>query len=139
MSATVEDALYTRLSGYSGLSALVGTRISPLKLTQNSTLPAVTFQRISANRVHAMGADPGIVTARYQVTSWGDGKDGADGYGDVKDVAVQVLAALSRYSGTVGTIQIDGIFFDDGSDNDVYDPETERVGVAQDFIVHYRE
>lgn len=135
---SIEDALYTRLSGYSALSALVGTRIGPLLLPQNQTFPAVTYQRIGdSERVRASGADPGIVATRFRFSCWGDGKDGADGYGDSKSVAAQVRAALNRYGATVGGVVIDQIFIE--GEYDDYEPTTEIYRTIVEVLVWHRE
>lgn len=135
--ATIDDHLYSRLANYAGLSALVGTRITPGLLNQGAALPAVTFRKISAPRIHQMGSDPGLVEARYEVNCWGDAEDNADGFGDIEDVGAQVVAALSRYSGTISSVVVDEIFLED--ENNVYEPSTKTWRRILDFIVHYRE
>lgn len=135
--ATIETALYSVLTADSNVTDLVSTRISPLLLKQGSTLPAVTYQIVSSVPEHAMGDDPGIWTTRVQLTSWGSAKDGADGYGDAVDVREQLKTTLSRYSGTVDGIRIDEIF-EDLEGPSLFDPESKRVGLPMDFIVHHR-
>ena len=135
--ATIDDHIYSRLVNYAGLLALVSTRINPGMLNQGDTLPAVTFRKISAPRIHQMGSDPGIVTARYEVNCWADAEDNADGFGSMAAVGVQVVAALSRYSGTIGGVVVDQIFLDD--EEDIYEPSTMTWRRILDFIVHYRE
>jgi hypothetical protein len=45
----IEEALRARLIGQSGLTALVSTRVYPLGLPQNPTLPAITYALVSDN------------------------------------------------------------------------------------------
>lgn len=125
---SLESELYSRLSGFSGLSDLVSTRIYPVKMPQNTALPAVVFQRITGTRQAAFGADTGDVLSRVQVdvfaTSYKDG---------VRAVADQVRQALERYSSaTISDIYIDNEFDD-------WDPETDIYRVTMDFRVWYKE
>jgi hypothetical protein len=130
----IHEALFSRLSGYAGLTALVGARIYPRLLPQNPTYPAVTYDRISAERQSAMGSDSGLVSGRWQVSSWGKT------YTDARDIAEQVRKALQRYRGTSSGTVIQDIFIE--SENDL-PPELvdgEAVfQIASDFIVWFVE
>ena len=95
---TIETALYSYLKDFAGLYALVSTRIYPLILPQNPTLPAVAYQQISGPRVHAMGNDPGITYPRYQFSCWGSTPASAAA------VAQQIRLAFENYSGTMGGV-----------------------------------
>lgn len=124
---TIEADLYTRLSGFAGLTALVSTRIYPLVIPQDGALPAVAYQRISAIRTSSMGEDDGIVRARFQVTVWDTTFD------SIRAVAEQIRQALQRYT----TSGIQAIYF--LNETDLYDPETLEYGSALDFEVCYEE
>ncbi len=91
---TVEATLYTQLSTYAGLTALVGTRISPPPAPVNAAYPLVTYQKIVSPRVHAMGVDPGLAESHFQVTVWGAS------FLDVVNVAEQVRKALQDFTNT---------------------------------------
>jgi hypothetical protein len=52
----IDDAMYSYLSTYAGLVALVSKRIYPIVMPLNVTLPAVSYQRISTERVHAFSS-----------------------------------------------------------------------------------
>jgi hypothetical protein len=91
---TIEEGIVYRLKNYSGLSALVGDRIYPLKLPQGVILPAVTYQRISTPRVitHDQGTG-GLAMPRFQFSAYDDG------YSSVKAVIKQIREALNGYKG----------------------------------------
>lgn len=127
---TVEADLYTRLSGFAGLSALVGTRIYPQTIPQASAMPAVSYHRVSTVRTSAMGSDVTIARARFQVDVW------TQDFDSTKAVARQVQAALQRYRGTA-TVEILACFF--LNEVDLYEPEPEIFHQALDFEVNYRE
>lgn len=130
--AVIEEALYTRLSTFAGLSALVGTRVYPAMAPQQPTFPLCTFQRISSMRVHAMGADVGLANPVVQVTAWGRT------YTESANVAGQVRAALQDYAATVGGVEIQRIFIDNETDLG-FDREGGAWGRAIDFSVWHRE
>jgi len=124
----IESTLFTRLSTFSGLTALVSTRIYPLIAPQGVTYPAVTYQRISTMpREVAMGSDPGIAFTRIQVTAWGET------YTSAKAIGEQIRLALERYR-TTGIFDTYII-----GENDLYDEEALKYGVAIDAEIAYSE
>lgn len=129
--ALLEQALVHALGDHGGLTALVGTGIYPLMVPQGAALPAVTYRRVSGERVHAMVDDPGLAYPRIQVDAWGAT------YASAKAVADQVIDCLQRWSGTVETVIVQDTYF--SGDMDIYDPETERWQVSMDFIVWHLE
>jgi hypothetical protein len=137
--ADIEAALYNIMQADAGLTALVSTRVSPAKKPQGTAYPAITFFQVSGPRVRAMPADSGDVRARFQVDSWGDGADEADGFGSAQSVKEQVRSALQRYSATEPTsgVVIHDIFLD----NELFEYEdvTELFHYIQDYLVLYRE
>lgn len=128
-----EASLKAYLAGYAGLSALRAGRIYPLILPQNPTLPAQTYQLISAPREYIHNADAGHTTrARVQIDNWGAS------YGDVKALATQTKAALDRFTGVMGGaggVRIIGVWLDD--ETDFYEPEPAQYRVSQDFLFEY--
>lgn len=91
----LHDALYSRLSNYAGLTALVGTRIWPIYRKQDSTLPAVVYQRIAVSPANAYEGSTGL-RVFVQVTVY------AETINDANAVAVQVKAAMAGWTGTTG-------------------------------------
>lgn len=140
--AVIGDALHARLKAHAGTYALVGSRIFPLRLPQgigseSLPYPAVRYQIIGAPRTHVMGQDTGEVHARVQVDCY------AEKYRDAHLVSAQVRAALSRWGGTAGGVNVEHIFLDDERDMDEptheFEGEKGLYRVMLDFIVHYAE
>jgi len=93
--AEVSQAVFTRLSTYSGLTALIGTRVYPSLAPQNPKTPYVTFQQIAGGvPTSVMGADNALTPTLFQIDAWGTS------YLVAHQVATQAQAALQRYSGT---------------------------------------
>lgn len=129
------EALYSRLSGYSALSALVSTRIYPDLAPAGAALPYVAYAQITEIPTRAGGGDASLTASVIQVTVWGSTPGSRD------TVAAQVLGALRSYSGTItsgdDTFVIQRIFFDNRNDSHEVDPETKlsTYGAQLDFTV----
>lgn len=128
---SVEKQLYTRLSTYTPLTAIVSNRIYPVKLPQNVTLPAVSYFRVSTDRHSAMGEDIADVTSRFQVSAWGQT------YTSVRSIADVVRAALERYSVNGADATIVTIFYI--NEQDLYEDDLQIYQLAMDFRIHYEE
>lgn len=127
---SVETVLKTRLDGYAGLSALIATRVYPNVLPQNVTLPAISYRRVTAERISAMGSDSGVVRARFQFDVW------AVSYADARAVTEQLRGALQRWRNASGTVIQDTFFL---NEIDLYEDETRVHHVAVDFEINYEE
>lgn len=127
---TIESVLYSRLTGFAGLSALVGSRVYPTKLKQDSDLPALVYWRVTAERPAAMARDSGIVFARFQVGSF------AKRFDDANDVRAQVRAALKRWSDP-GPPEVLDVFLQ--SEVDLFEDDTKTHHLADDYRIAYRE
>ena len=126
--AELEAVIFAQLST---LVTLVSTRIYPLILPQNPTLPAVTFQRIDGPRESALSAEMGLAHPRIQVDSWGKT------YASAKAVATQVRGALQRWSSeAVDPVVLDCLL---ESDEDGYEPDANIYRVRADYIIWHRE
>ncbi len=129
----IEEALYSYLSTYAGLAALVGTRIYPLVLPQNPTLPAITYQKVSRAGERAMSSpSPRVTRSRFQFSCWGTT------YGSVKDVAAQLKAALQDYQGLMGgTGGVTVLDADVANEQDIYEPEAFVYHLPVDVMIYH--
>lgn len=136
----IGQAIHARLKAHAGTSALVESRVYPLRLPEGPTYPAIRYQVIGAPRTHLMGdsADASIgVHSRVQVDCF------AETYAGVRAVAEQVRLALSRWSGTAGGVTVEVVFLDDERDLDeptlIHGGEQGVYRVMFDFIAHYED
>jgi hypothetical protein len=123
----IEETLFTRLSTFAGLAALVSTRIYPVIMPQGVTHPAVTYQKISAVRETAMGTDPGLVRTRFAINAWDTT------YASVKAVINQVRLAMERWRAT----GIQDCFIE--TEIDLYDDAARIHYTAMDVILIHTE
>lgn len=128
---SIDSAIYTRLSGFAGLAALVSTRIYPAPIPQSPTYPLVTYMQVSGVRGYVYGNQDGFVQGRWQVDSWSTTSTGA------RALAEQVRLALSNYKGTSDSVVIDLITIENELKD--YDDDASLHRVIQDYFVTYRE
>lgn len=123
--------LYSRLSGYAGLTALVSTRVYPNVAPQNVTVPFVTYRRVSSVRDSGFGADTGTVTDRFQFDAY------ATTYSGVRDIVEQLRAALQRWT-TAGPPVVEGVFLETTLETFEAEPALLHHAIT-DFRIHYQE
>ena len=113
------------------LAALIGTRLYPLILPQDPTVPAITFQWISGQRAHAADGAVGLASPRVQFDCW------AETYLDVEATFEALRKRLDGFQGAAGTSRIQGAFFE--TERDSYDDKVRLYGRSVDFFVWYEE
>lgn len=131
---TIEADLYTKLTGASAVSDLVGTRVYPLNLPQKPAYPAVTYQRISTVPVKVMGttsARVALMQARFQIDAWASTPDGATALADA------VFAAIEGWSKTAATAVRDTALDNRIEDFEEGLPAPGLFRVIQDFLITY--
>src|SRR5512133_3018901 len=97
---TIDEGLIAYLSAYSGLTALISTRVYLMQVPQGATLPCLCVTRISTPRelTHDTSAATGtLARPRFQFDAW------ASTYASAKAITDQIRAALNGHTGTTGT------------------------------------
>ena len=115
----------------STLGGLIGTRLYPLKLPQDPTMPAITYQWISGARVHSTDGASGLSSPRIQFDCW------ALTYLEAEAVFEALRKRLDGFQGTAGASRIQAAFFE--SERDLYDDEARLYRRSTDFFVWYEE
>lgn len=141
---TIEGAILARLKAISNVTDIVGSgsnaRIYAEHLPQNPVFEAITFKLIDAPRIHASGADPGIVRSTWQIDAWAKTYKAARDLGDVirGDGAA---SALSRWSGTLDSTVVQDIFLE--NELPVTEPGAGEEDMLyrnmQEYDIHYKE
>ena len=119
--------LYTYLQTQSGLTDLVDTRMYPVKLPQKPAMPALVIQKIARPREYSHSGDSNLANPTYQIRCWATTHEAAVA------LQVQVEAALSAFSGTMGTETVYSAMID----NVIDDFETETGLVSQIVDVEF--
>lgn len=79
---SAETQLYAALSGRTELTELVGTRIYPDAIPENSPLPAVVYVRSSTNPTYTIGGTLVCEDVRLSVTAWAPTRTEAEAVAD---------------------------------------------------------
>ena len=103
----------------SGVTTLVGQRISPLVRAQDEAVPCVTLSRSGLQPLNVIHGAPSLNVNRVQVSSWASTYDGA------RAVASACRAALEAA----------GIVMESESDSEGYAPDVDEYRITQEFIV----
>jgi len=88
---SIESDLVTQLKNDSGVSALVGTRIYPLKAPQNVTNPYIVYQVIKDNSKQCIGGSTYQNDVRFQIDCW------STKYSEVKAIKEAVLSSIEGF------------------------------------------
>lgn len=128
---SVESEIYSRLTGFAGLTALVSSRIYPNLAPQKVAFPYVTYRRVSSVRESGMGDDIGIVSARFQFDVF------SDTYLSARNALEQVRQALQRWRAPSGNPEIIDSLIE--NDLDTFEPDPLVHHVLLDALIYYRE
>lgn len=117
---SVESDIYSALTGYAGLSALVSTRVYPQVIPDGATLPAVAYQRVGTEPVQTLHGTVPAARARFSFSAW------AATYADALSVIAQVRAALLAAAAFEAVYEFEV---------DLFDEESRRSGRIADFSI----
>lgn len=121
---TIESDIVAVLEADVALTALISTRIYPMRLPQNPTWPNLVYSRSSTDFHNTISTNAaGQANARFQLDCR------ADDYAEVRDVAAKAITAMT------GAAAFDALIV---SDSDFpYEPDTEIYRTVLDFSVWY--
>lgn len=120
---SAEADLVALLRASAAVAAIVGTRIWPVRMPDNATLPGVVYQRVSTVESPDLGARS-LRESRFQLDCW------ADRFGDTVTTAAAVIAALDYKSAA----SIDRILID--SARDLYDDAAMLYRRSVDVLIY---
>lgn len=136
---SLEAAFRNLLTTDGSVSAVVGTRIYPIRTPDNATFPCISYQRVSSQREHVMEGAGNLTFTTMQVDIWTPKitAAGAGGADIARDLARKVQTRLDGYRGTVLSVDIQGIL----SENETHgwEQEIEVYRVTQQWTVIHRE
>jgi hypothetical protein len=133
MSAPIK-IVYNILSNNSALTALVSTRLNPIRIPQESAFPAIAYNLVSIIASPTNTSHSRTDFARVQISSFGTT------FASATEVATAVRTALEAVTlpGTFNSVKCQTIEFD--GEVQLAEDEAGFAGiyhVAQDFIINY--
>ncbi len=125
--ATIEEAVYSRLTDDGAVAAQVGTRVYPLVIPQDVDLPAIAYQVISSEAKWSHSGPSGLTQTRVQLTIV------ADDYATAKATDQAVRAAFNAVSFDAAGVHVQGAFIDNVLDD--FDAAVATPTIRTDVIV----
>jgi hypothetical protein len=126
------QALRLHLQASPAIAALVGDRVGPGRLADNTLYPAIALYRISTPRRMHMTGVSGLVGPRIQISCFAQRQDKAD------ELGREVTAALAGFRGLMaGVVPVDGALPED--DRDGVEPNPDVYSRLLDFFIWHRE
>jgi hypothetical protein len=128
---TIETELRARLAADATVAGLVVARIYPIVLPQKPTYPAITYSKVSGERLHTLAGAAGRAMPRISISAWSD-----VGYASVQTLAAAIRASLDGFNGTLTTIQTNIIL---DNEIDFYEDDTRVYRILQDYRLSHTE
>lgn len=139
----IQEALYSKLAGAAGVSALVASRIYPLVIPQTvydeaTKRPCIVYSTDGKARHIRFSGTDSLVAGRFTVDCY------ARTYSAVQQLAAAVRAALVDQRGTwttssspQGSVSVQQVFID--NEFDLTDIEPGLYRVSQEYTIWYDE
>ena len=127
------NAVYNILSNNAALTAVVSTRINPLRIPQGSSFPAISYQLVSVVPNPSKSGPSESDFARIQINSFGLTYQSAVQVADLVRAAMEKTLPATFNSVFVQTIEYDG-------EAHLSEDNADFAGVfhiAQDYIINY--
>ncbi len=124
---SIEAGLRTHLLADGPVAALVVARVYPLKLPQDPTYPALTYEILSTTPYRGLSGDHDKEVIRARIHCWAETFSGAI------DLATKVRTAVADFSGTMGTVTVSSVKFETW--NDIYEDVPEVYRRVADFMI----
>ena len=112
-------------------AAVGGSRIYPVVLQQGQREPSLVFNRISGQGDHHMQGPSGLTRPRFQIDAYAPSHD------DAAELADLVKLALDGYSGLMGSVNVQGVFFE--TEREDYQSDVGLHRVSRDYLIWYEE
>ena len=128
MAAEPGKAIFSLLTNDSTVTGLVGTRIYPNTLPNQSTYPAVIYSQVTEEFDPSKDGPVPTGVFQYQLDIY------ADTYPTAQNISNAVKSVLDWYTGSVGGQTISRIRKGDESD-DIWEDEKELFHVVQNYSI----
>jgi len=124
------NVIYNKLVNTSAVTALVGTRIRPMKAADTDVYPYIIYESISKPSLQTKEGNSGWYKMRFQLSML------ATSLSAVQAIAAAVRTSLDGASGTIATFDVQRITFED--ERDIFNDNSAIDGVymlQQDYFL----
>lgn len=129
MSTSIRDAIRKQLTDTAAVVAICSTRIYPLVLPQNPTLPACVINILLDEPQDDISGMAGLFKAEIQIDSY------AETLQACQNLAEEIRLSLQGWNGTKLSVVVDGVYLETSLDG--FEPEVSDYKQIQRFQVWY--
>lgn len=135
--SVIEEAIKSLLVNDAGVNAIIGGRVHPQKLPQQPVLPAISFQRITTDRVRSHDGPSGLAAPTFQFNCWASDTESKSGYQQAKDLVNALRLLIDGFRGVSQGVNIRAVFVEDDRDDQDEDRVFERIML--DAVIWHEE
>lgn len=124
------NIIYNKLANASGVTALVGTKIRPMRAADADTYPYIIYESISKPANHTKDGNSQWYKMRFQLSML------ATSMATVQSIANACRTALDDQSGTIAGFTVQNITFED--ERDIFNDNSAVDGIymlQQDYFI----
>lgn len=114
---TLSDQIYTVLTASTLVTSLTTTRIYPVIIPQNATLPHIVYNRVSGDQVNGLAGYLTVEKPKYQIDVY------SETYEQARTLAGRVHTVLN--ASTLSVVLL--------SDTDLYEDNVSQYRVTSDY------
>lgn len=131
----VEDSLRKILIDNVSISAIVGTRVYPMRTPEKPTFPVITYERMSTDYDTTLTTAQGFASIYFEINVFCNKltSSGASGFEQARSLARLIADALCGFTGTILSVDLQGIFLE--NEDHGYEADIEAYRVSQDFRI----
>lgn len=127
---SIGKVIYYLLNNNATIASTTGSNIFPAVAAQDTALPYISYQQVSRTATKTKDRVDCMETYRIQIDIYGATLYATDA------LAVLVKSALNYQSGTIDSVKVDGISFED--ENDFFDASPEIYRIQQDYMIRIK-
>lgn len=132
----IYDDVRSYLQGETSITTYVSTRIHPIHLPQNPTLPAIAFTQIGSDHDHHLGGAAGSTSVALRLAVFSEDLQ------EAIDIAEALRLVLQGYRGAMGNMTVTFCTLEEQEDDadQPYDgSDTWVYSRASEYKIKYRE
>lgn len=129
---SLEFAIYSILTSDSDINTVVANRVYPSQQEQEVEYPSITYETFGNESFQSFSGISGLAVRRVQINIW------ASDFDQLCSLAEQVRLALQTYRGTVATIEIQNVTYENMGDMPFND-EVKVYHRVQEFKIWHTE
>lgn len=134
---SIEQGLVAHLLADAPVAAIIGTKVHPGSVPQDTDLPAIVYLRISTQREVDLDGPSDFVQVRMRLDLWETSYSGVKALADAVRVALNGVGLASPH--LLGAEPVQLVYLDNDGDLPDFEGDRRDYRVSQDWIVIHTE